>query len=34
MARKAETFRTFSKFGRIGKRPAVLSDHEHDKSEH
>ena len=32
MASKAETFRTYSKFGKIGKR-LCLSDHEHEKSE-
>ena len=32
MASKAETFRTYNKFGKIGKR-LCLSDHEHEKSE-
>ena len=32
MASKAETFRTYSKFGKIGKR-LCLSDNEYEKSE-
>ena len=32
MVSKAETFRTYSKFGKIGKR-LCLSDHEHEKIE-
>ena len=35
LASKAENFRTYCKFDKIGNRPASdLSDHEHEKSEH